>query len=79
MRSSEDFREKFGTFRSRTFYSGLITCNEESANVFMVDQLVNELKKEEKQNLFVDATFKVSPTYTSQLLIIFAEIKKMVI
>lgn len=79
MQTDRALYDLLGKFRQSPFYRGLLKVNEDEANIFVIEQFVNQLKNEANQHIWVDATFNVAPLFSRQLLIIFAEIQQMVI
>lgn len=72
MKNNEIVKAAFGNFREEKFYHDLVGKGINKASIFCLKQFVVKMKK--NCQLFIDATFKVTPIYSSQLLIIMADI-----
>lgn len=78
MKENQAVYNTLGKFRDRQFYRGMVEIDGYEANIFVIDQLMSKMSEEQFQRIWIDATFNVSPLFSSQLLIIFGEIHQMV-
>jgi hypothetical protein len=72
MKHNAIIKHKFGQFRDQKFYRCMIRRGKEVACIFSINQFVEKLKPETQ--IFIDGTFKVTPIYCSQLLIVMADL-----
>lgn len=72
MKRNKLVNNTFGRFREEKFYCGLVGAGNNAASIFCLKQFLNKMPKSTK--LFIDATFKVTPIFSSQLLVIMADI-----
>lgn len=68
MENNNDVTEKYGKIRGENFFQGSVDGNMIFANPFLISAL------EDNFEMFIDATFKVTPFHTKQLLIIMSTI-----
>lgn len=74
----KNLREKFGTLRGKNFYEGIVEVGCLKASIFIIKDLVEYASHKEKLDLFIDGTFNVSPLYSTQMLVIMAQLKNSV-
>lgn len=72
MNRNELVKNTFGLFRDEKFYYGLVGAGKSTASIFCLKQFIDNMPTLSK--LFIDATFKVTPVFSSQLLVILADI-----
>ena len=78
MNVNQVMKQIYGIFRQNDFYQGMVQVDECEANIFVIEQIAQEIKEEETQKFWIDATFNISPIFFSQLLVILVEIESNV-